>query len=124
MPGEHRQTIPERQDDSDNPPLLPVIYQDEFRLVRWGGTVHAKDLRKSVWKRLEAQEVIIQAQALLDRNVWIAVIEGIRGVCVVDEQAIATAYMVMEQSTDYYQIMTKSGVMPKLVGGGYLRVSL
>ena len=111
-----------------NPPLLPVIYQDEFRIVRWGnpqghsrhlsttGTVHVKDLAKPVWKRLKAQEVIIQAQALLHRNVWITVIECIRGVCVLDEHGIATAYMVVEPSTDYYQSMTKSWVMPRLVG--------
>lgn len=111
-----------------SPPLLPVIYQDQFRIVRWGnpqrhsrhllptGTVHAKDLAKPAWKRLQPQDVIIQAQALLHRNVWITVIEGIRGVCVFDEHGIASAYMVIEPATDYYQIMTKSGVMPKLIG--------
>lgn len=111
-----------------SPPLLPIIYLDEFRIVRWGnpqghskhlpttGTVHVKDLCKPAWLRLQPREVIIQAQALMHRNVWITVIEGIHGVCVFDEHGISTAYMMMEKSSDYYQIMTKSWVMPRLVG--------
>jgi hypothetical protein len=77
---------------------------------------------------LEAQEVIIQAQALLHpstgllhRNVWITVIEGIRGICAFDEHGIATAYMVLEPSTDYYQIMSKSRMMPRLLGEAFKR---
>ena len=58
----------------------------------------------------------LYAQAPLERKVWISIVDGIRGVCVFDEHGIATAFMVMEPSTDYYQIMTKSWVMPKLVG--------
>jgi len=111
-----------------HPALLPVVYNEEFRIVRWGngerhsrhlpvtGTVHVNDLLKPAWQRLQPVDVIIQAQALLDRKVWISIVDGIRGVCVFDEQGIATAYMVMEPSTDYYQIMTKSWVMPRLVG--------
>ncbi len=110
------------------PALIPVVYQDEFRIVRWGngerhsrqlpypGTVHVNDLRKPAWKRLRPVDVVIHAQALLHRKVWISVVDGIQGICVFDEHGIATAYMVTEKSTDYYQIMTKSGVMPRLVG--------
>lgn len=109
------------------PALIPIVYQEEFRIVRWGngerhsrhlppaGIVHVNDLHKSAWQRLEPVDVVIQAQALLDRKVWISIVDGIRGVCVFDEHGIATAYMVMGKSTDYYQIMTKSWVMPRLV---------
>ncbi|MFT3880751.1 MAG: hypothetical protein QM703_13940 [Gemmatales bacterium] len=97
------------------PALLPVVYQEEFRIVRWGGIVLASDLRKPAWQRRRPIDVLIQAQALLDRKVLISVIEGIHGICVTDEQGIATGYMVMVPSTDYYQIMTKSRVMPWLV---------
>ncbi|MFT3880704.1 MAG: hypothetical protein QM703_13695 [Gemmatales bacterium] len=96
--------------------LLPVIYAEEFRLIRWDGIVLASDLRKPTWQRRRPVDVLSQAQALLDRKAWISVIEGIHGICVQDEQGIATGYMVMVPSTDYYQIMTKGRVMPRLVG--------
>ncbi|MGC3971121.1 MAG: hypothetical protein QM775_28425 [Pirellulales bacterium] len=102
--------------EGPTPHLLPVNYAEDFRLIRWGGIVLASDLRKPMWRRHHPVDVLIQAQALLDRKVWISVIEGIHGICVQDDQGIAMGYMVMVPSTDYYQIMTKSRVMPWLVG--------
>lgn len=110
------------------PALLPVVYEEEFRIVRWGygqrkskllpvtGTVRVNELRKPSWQRLQPVPVIIEAQALLARKVWISVVEGIHGVCVFDEHGTPTVYVVMERATDYYQIMTKSWTMPRLVG--------
>jgi hypothetical protein len=109
------------------PALLPIIYNEEFRIVRWGngqrkskllpaiGTVHGNDLKKPTWQQLQPIPVIIEAQALLHRNVWISVVGGIHGICVHDEHGTPSVYVVTEKSTDYYQIMTKSWVMPRLV---------
>jgi hypothetical protein len=62
------------------------------------------------------QPVDIPATLALERGVWFAVREGVRGVLVRDERGVERAYMVCEPATHYYRIMTRSDRMPVLIG--------
>jgi hypothetical protein len=61
-------------------------------------------------------EVVVPASLGLDRGVWFLVREGVRAVVVRDERGQPVAYVLVEPSTDYYKIMTRSDWMPTLVG--------
>jgi hypothetical protein len=108
--------------------LLPVILDQEFRIVRWGnaqriskslpvsGWVSEDDLEKGLWQHLPCQEVVIVGSAALDRGIWFPMLQGIAGIFVEDEHHTPTVYMRMVKPTDYYAIMTKAKSMPKLIG--------
>jgi hypothetical protein len=49
--------------------------------------------------------------------VWYRTRQGIRGVALRDDRGMPVVYPLVEPSTHYYQIMTKSPWMPSLVGG-------
>ncbi|MFT3881016.1 MAG: hypothetical protein QM703_15310 [Gemmatales bacterium] len=109
------------------PPLLPIILEDQFRIVRWGnrqrhskvlpwtGRVEIQDVEQGCWQNIDAQEVVIVASAALHRGVWFPILQGIRGLFVIDEKKVPTVFMLMGEPTDYYRIMTKSKTMPLLV---------
>lgn len=110
------------------PPLLPIILDEQFRIVRWGnrhrrskvlphtGRVEIHEVEQGVWQHMNIQEVIIVASAALHRGVWFPILEGIRGIFVEDEKDVPTVFMLMGKPTDYYHIMTKSKSMPLLIG--------
>src|SRR5436190_4939419 len=78
-------------DRKPHPPLLPIILEEQFRIVRWGnrtgkskvlpanGRVPLWELIQGVWQHLETQEVVIVGSAALHRGVWFPLLEGIRG---------------------------------------------
>ena len=47
---------------------------------------------------------------------WFRVREGVRGVLVRDERGQPVVYVLVEPASHYYQVMTRSGWMPALVG--------
>jgi hypothetical protein len=110
------------------PALLPIIVDEQFRIVRWGnrhrrsnilphtGRVELRDITQGCWQHIDTQEVTIVGNAALHRGVWFPLLEGIKGIYVVDEKQVPTVFMLMTPSTDYYRIMTKSGLMPALLG--------
>jgi len=109
------------------PPLLPIILDNQFRIVRWGnrqrhskvlphtGRVELRDVEQGCWQNINAQEVVIVASAALHRGVWFPILEGIRGIYVLDEKSVPTVFMLMGEPTDYYHIMTKSKTMPLMI---------
>lgn len=115
-------------DRRPSPPLLPILLDGQFRIVRWGnrqrkskmlphtGRVEMHELQQGCWQHADFIEVVILGSAALHRGVWFPLLEGIRGIYLRDEHGTPTVFMLMEKPTDYYQIMTKSKVMPALIG--------
>jgi hypothetical protein len=68
------------------------------------------------WKDREPVEVVVPASLGLDRGVWYLVREGVRAIVVQDERGQPVAYVLVEPSTHYYKVMTRSDWMPALVG--------
>ena len=110
------------------PPLLPIILEEQFRIVRWGnrhrhsrilphtGRVEIHEVEQGCWQHMNIQEIVIVGSAALHRGVWFPLQQGIRGIYVLDESGTPTAFMLMGKPTDYYHIMTKSKTMPLLIG--------
>ena len=108
--------------------MLPVWLDGRLRIVRWGNRRgESKRLPCTAWTWLttlegggwgshEAKPVVIPATMGLDRGVWFHVAEGVRGVAVRDDRGEAVVYVLVEPSTHYYQVMTRSEWMPSLVG--------
>ena len=107
--------------------VLPVWLDGEFQVVRWGNRrgqspglpctawTSLETMESGGWVRHEPREVLIPASLGLDRGVWYSVREGVRGVVVRDEEGSPVAYVLVEPSTHYYQVMTRSEWMPSLV---------
>ena len=110
------------------PPLLPIILDEQFRIVRWGnrqrrskvlpanGRLEIREVEQGCWQSMDTQEVVIVGNAALHRGVWFPILQGIRGLYVEDEQGVPTVFMLMGNPTDYYHIMTKSKTMPLIIG--------
>ena len=109
-------------------PVLPVWLGGRLQVVRWGNrrgpsrllppTAWARltTLADGWWEGREPEEVVVPASLGLDRGVWYLVREGVRAIVVRDERGQPVAYVLVEPSTHYYKIMTRSGWMPALVG--------
>jgi hypothetical protein len=63
----------------------------------------------------EAQEIAIPATAGLQNGVWFRIRQGVRGL-IAEAGGIQAAYMIVEPSSYYYRIMTRSERMPVLIG--------
>lgn len=74
------------------------------------------ELQQGCWQHANIQEVLIVGNAALHRGVWFPLLEGIKGIYLRDEHGTPTVFMLMEKPSDYYGIMTKSKVMPMMVG--------
>jgi hypothetical protein len=113
----------------DREPVLPVWRHGRLEVVRWGNrrgqspqlppTAWARldTLRRGAWGDRETAEVLIPATLGLDRGVWFRLREGLRGVLVHDEQGQPVVYVLVEPSTHYYRVMTRSPWAPLMVGG-------
>jgi len=110
------------------PALLPVWHEGQLRLVRWGcrrgesrtlpttGWTWRESVEGGKWQHASAQPVDIPARVILERGVWIAVRQGVRGLLVEDEGRTPTVYVVIEPASHYYEVMTRSRWMPVLIG--------
>lgn len=112
----------------DRWPKVPILRDGQFRLARWGNTrgqsrhlprscwTWAESLRDGMWQGSGAVRVIIPASYGLDgRGVWYPIHVGVRGILVPDEDGMAVAYMVCEEASYYYRVMTGSDRMPVLI---------
>jgi hypothetical protein len=107
--------------------VLPVWWEGQVHLVRWGnrrGQSRAlpctawtwrATLEAGGWRELCPEPVVIPATLGLDRGVWYRVREGVHGVLVWDEEDRPAVYVLVEPSTHYYGVMTRSVWMPVLV---------
>ena len=62
-----------------------------------------------------AEEVVIPASMGFDSGIWFAITQGIRGLLVPDEKGEKRVYVICEEASPYYGVMTKSAWMPALV---------
>lgn len=62
-----------------------------------------------------AEEVVIPATAGIRKGVWFPIRQGIRGL-IAEAGGAAAAYMLVEPSTHYFKVMTRSERMPVLIG--------
>jgi hypothetical protein len=107
---------------------LPVWHEGQLRVVRWGcKRGESRALPVGGWTRLatvesdyrlecRAEMVEIPAALGLDGGVWYSIRQGLRGVLVRDEHAVARVYVVCEPASHYYRVMTRSDWMPVLLG--------
>ena len=108
--------------------LLPIWLNGRLHIARWGNRrgesrrlpctawTWRATLEGGGWGNHGGEPVIIPATMGLDRGVWFHVAEGVRGIVVRDDCGEAVVYMLVEPSTHYYQVMTRSEWMPALVG--------
>ena len=105
----------------DPDPLLPVLLDGRLRLVPWGNRDGRRALPRTAWARIdtlaagewgtEIEPAVVPAALALDKGVWFHAREGVR-IAMVG----GTAFVLVEPSTHYYQVMTRSEWMPCLVG--------
>jgi hypothetical protein len=112
----------------DHERLLPVRLDGRLQVVRWGcrrgqsralpctAWASVATLQGGGWGDREVLPVVIPATMGVARGVWFPVRAGVRGIVVHDERGQPVAYVLVEPSTHYYKIMTRSGWMPALVG--------
>jgi hypothetical protein len=111
----------------DRWPKLPIWRDGRLQVVRWGngrgqsrylprtGWTWKQSVEEGRWRDLDAVFVEIPATFGLERGIWFAVRQGMRGILVPDERGLAVCYMLCEPATHYYRVMTRSDRMPVLI---------
>jgi len=80
------------------------------------GWTWQETIEEGKWSALEPEPVVIPATFGLMNGVWFKVKQGMRGLLVHDRDGKPIVFVVCEQSTRYYQIMTRADWMPALIG--------
>ena len=112
----------------DRQPLLPVWHEGRLLVVRWGnrrgqskglprcGWTKQTTVEAGYWEHSGAAAVDIPATLGLLNGVWFQIVQGIRGLLTADGRGEPAAYMICEPASHYFQVMTRSGWMPVLIG--------
>ncbi|QDT67909.1 hypothetical protein MalM25_08180 [Planctomycetes bacterium MalM25] len=107
---------------------LPVEWDGQTQILEWGnrgnkesrlprsGWCRQESLDAGKWRWLKPEPVVIPADFGLEKGVWFAIDEGIRGIVVRDEQQRPHVYMLTTEASVYYRNMTRHERMPVLVG--------
>jgi hypothetical protein len=104
--------------------VLPIKRDGQVLIVPWGcragtlprsGYTWLTTVEAGEWTVHGAEEIIIPATAGIRNGIWFPVRQGIRGLFA-EVQGTAAAYMIVEPSTYYFKIMTRSERMPVLLG--------
>jgi hypothetical protein len=124
----HRGGEPEVQfllADADR--ALPVWLDGQLHVFRWGtrrgegrllpctAWTRLATLEEGGWGDREPQPAVIPASLARDGGVWYRVRQGVRAVVVRDERGRPVVYPLLQPSSHYYQVMTRSAWMPVLV---------
>jgi hypothetical protein len=109
-------------------PRLPIWRGGRMQVVRWGngngrsrllprtGWTWLKTVQEGGWDHARAELVEIPATYGFERRgVWYAIETGVRGVLVPDEYGFAVCYMICQEATHYYRVMTGGTRMPVLI---------
>jgi hypothetical protein len=108
--------------------LLPLWLDGQLLLARWGsrrgetralplsGWTWQSTVEAGGWAHCHAAPAVIPATLGLDGGIWYRVRQGVRALAVSDERGRLCAYPIVEPSSHYYQVMTRSPWMPCLVG--------
>ena len=104
--------------------ILPVRHAGQLLIVPWGcrsgtlprsGYTWLTTVEAGGWTIYEAQEIDIPATLGLQNGVWFRIRQGVRGL-LAEAGGHHAAYMIVEPSSYYYRIMTRSERMPVLIG--------
>ena len=113
--------------DRQHDPQLPVIHDGRMRIYEWGnrgggvprlpktGWCRRESLLAGKWRWLSPERVVIPAQYGMEKGVWFPITEGIEGVVVLDPAEVPHVYMLTQDSSTYFQNMTRHDRMPVLV---------
>lgn len=107
-------------------PVLPVWMNGQLQILAWGNRnassrlprttwCSCDSLKESQWESLHPIEACIPASYACDRGVWYLVTEGVRGV-IVEERNRQVVYLLSQQATHYYEVMTRNRRMPVFIG--------
>jgi hypothetical protein len=111
-----------------SPALLPVWWNGQLRIVRWGnrdraerklpptGWTWRETVEDGKWAALAPEPVVVPATYGLMNGVWFKVKQGLRGLLVRDRAENPVVFVVCEPATRYYQVMTRADWMPVLIG--------
>lgn len=103
----------------DRERVLPVWLDGRLQLVRWGNRrgqsmqlpctawTWQATLEAGGWAERGPGPVLIPATMGVDKGVWFAIREGVRGIVVRDEQEQPIVYVLVEPASHYYAIMTR-----------------
>jgi hypothetical protein len=103
--------------------VLPIRHQGRLRIVAWGsrsgklprtGFTWRSTVEAGEWVIYRAEPIEIPAIAGLQNGVWFKIRSGVRGL-VAEVGGDEAAYMIVEPSTYYFKIMTRSDRMPSLI---------
>jgi hypothetical protein len=114
----------------DPDPVLPVMDGGVLKLVRWGsrnrsgllqttGWTWKKSVEAGEWTRLgcQTEPVVIPVGYGCEKGVWFKITEGIHGILVRPPDGLPPAvYMICDEPTRYYRVMTRGERMPWLAG--------
>ena len=113
----------------DRRPRLPVVRDGVLQLAKWGnrdgrsrflprtGWTWRESVEAGLWAEAGAVPVDVPASFALERRgVWYVVEVGIRAVLVPDEFGTAVCYLICEEASRYYRVMTGADRMPMLIG--------
>lgn len=110
----------------DRRPVIPAWNCNQLGIFVWGsggtklpktGWVSLESLEEGRWRDLEPERVDIPATFGFERGIWFQIREGLRGVLVRDEADRPHIYLLTQQSSHYYNVMTRSPRMPVFIGG-------
>lgn len=106
-------------------PVLPVLIDDDLRLLDWGnrddalklpktGWVRVESLESGKWNYLRPREIVIPAFQGVEKKVWFGIEHGIRGYLVRRDGA-ERVYMLTLPPTPQYRALTGHDRMPALI---------
>ena len=113
---------------NETPALIPAWIGGEFGIYSWGnrgGTdsrlpvtawCRRENLEAGRWSWLKPEPVVIPAVLGIENGRWFQIDQGIQGIFVRDAQNRPHVYMLTEEASHYYHIMTGQIRMPVLVG--------
>lgn len=107
-------------------PVLPCWLGEQLVILPWGnrskectlpktGWACIEDLERGLWRNRSPERVELPCSMALCNGVWFGIQEGIHGIAVTDEEETQRIYMLTEESTHYFHVMTRSERMPMLV---------
>jgi len=112
---------------NDPRPRLPVMHDGQLRIYTWGnrddqqsrlpktGWCRTDSLEAGKWRYLHPEDCVIPAIAGLEKGVWFQIQQGIKGMVVRDEHEHPHVYMLTQDASHYYNVMTRHSRMPVLV---------
>lgn len=106
---------------------LPVLHHGEIEIYEWGnrqnrvrrlpanGLCSIETIGKGLWRECNPEKVTVVANFALVNGVWFPVEHGIESLLVRDMANRPHVYLLTDQSTHYFKIMTGSNRSPVLV---------